>query len=214
MKKILIVDDNPGARGLMLFALEHGGYRVETAEDGIAGLEAIAWFKPELVLLNLMMPRMDGFTMLATLRQNPPPTMPRVVITTGHMGDEMVERAFLAGAMDILFYPVNLKLLSRVVQEVLEPEIDSAERMIGAKVRHAMDAVKYGGCSMGIEATRRLPLAKLSPMQRRDLRGSLLEAVQKDAKRPTNPKRSVATWGKFGPEIEPALIATALALAL
>jgi CheY-like chemotaxis protein len=214
MRKILVVEDIADIREFLRRFLEREGYRVETAEDGIAGLEAIAWFKPELVLLNFIMPRMDGFTMLKTLGQNPPSALPRVVMFTACTRDGIVEQAFSSGALDILFTPFPLGDLAKVIEEVLEPTVDGAQRMIGAKVRHAMDAIKYGGCAGAIAATRRLPLGELSLMQRRDLRGRLLEAVQKDIKERANPKRPVEKWGKFGPGVEPALIATALALAL
>ena len=96
MRKILVVEDIADIREFLRHFLERQGYRVETAEDGIAGLEAIAWFKPELVLLNFIMPRMDGFTMLRTLGQNLAVTMPRVVMFTACTSDGIVERAFQA----------------------------------------------------------------------------------------------------------------------
>jgi CheY-like chemotaxis protein len=214
VRKILVVDDNPAIRQIFPMCLEREGYRVETAADGIAGLEAIAWFKPDLILLNLMMPRMDGFAMLKALQQHPPVPVPRVVIITGASGQQMVDRVFSDGAVDIIFYPANLSYLKQVVGEVLEPAIDVPQRRIGVDVRQAIDAAIYLGCASGIDATRRLPMGRLSIAQRTALRGSLLKAIEKDLKKLADAEWPTARWGKAGPHIDPLLIAMALAGAL
>ncbi len=60
-RKILIVDDDPGIQELLELALEAEGYDVRVARDGLEGLEMVAEEMPHLVILDLMMPRLDGF---------------------------------------------------------------------------------------------------------------------------------------------------------
>jgi diguanylate cyclase (GGDEF)-like protein len=69
-KHILVVDDDEHTRGLLKDLCETSGYRVTMAEDGNVALERIADGRPDLVLLDLMMPRRDGFSVLRTVREN------------------------------------------------------------------------------------------------------------------------------------------------
>jgi CheY-like chemotaxis protein len=69
--KALIVDDETDKRLLLAFALENEGYEVFTAEDGVVGLAAVEAHQPDLVVTDVMMPRMDGFEMMRRLRSNP-----------------------------------------------------------------------------------------------------------------------------------------------
>jgi diguanylate cyclase (GGDEF)-like protein len=70
LKHVLIVDDDDHTRTLLKDLCESTGYRVSTAEDGQEGLDRIADGRPDLVLLDLMMPRRDGFSVLRTVREN------------------------------------------------------------------------------------------------------------------------------------------------
>jgi CheY-like chemotaxis protein len=71
MKKILVVDDERHIVRLIQVNLERQGYNVVTAHDGKEALEKVASEKPDLVVLDVMMPYMDGFEVLRTLRRNP-----------------------------------------------------------------------------------------------------------------------------------------------
>ena len=68
--KVLIVDDDPGVREMLVRTLERQDWAVSTAEDGRAGLDAIAANTPDLIVLDLMMPRMDGFEFVSELRKH------------------------------------------------------------------------------------------------------------------------------------------------
>ena len=98
---VLIIDDDPDARERMSAMLIREGWRVASAENGIAGLEATAAKKPCLILLDLMMPEMDGFGFLRALRAKPEwRDIPVVVLTARDLSRE--DRRRLQGASQIL----------------------------------------------------------------------------------------------------------------
>ena len=70
-KRILVVDDEPDIRRLVAEALEVTGYDVQTAANGADAIRAASLFIPDLVLLDIMMPDMDGFTVYERLRARP-----------------------------------------------------------------------------------------------------------------------------------------------
>ncbi len=82
--RILVVDDNEGLRENLAEALELEGFRVAVAPDGSAALAELDREPPGAILLDLMMPGMDGRELLARIRANPALAGVRVVVTTGH----------------------------------------------------------------------------------------------------------------------------------
>lgn len=68
---ILVVDDAEELRDLLKIILEQGGYRVETAADGVEAIAMVGAHRPDLVLLDVEMPRMDGFEACRQLKENP-----------------------------------------------------------------------------------------------------------------------------------------------
>ena len=82
-RKILIVDDERDIVVILKLALEKEGYEVVEAYDGIEALEKIAIAKPDLILLDIMMPRMDGYTMKLKLKENSETANIPVIIITG-----------------------------------------------------------------------------------------------------------------------------------
>ncbi len=78
---VLVIDDNPDMRVILSMQLERAGFGVVTAEDGVAGLEALWAHSPCCVLLDLMMPRMDGFEFLTALRRHRRPVPPVYVVS-------------------------------------------------------------------------------------------------------------------------------------
>jgi CheY-like chemotaxis protein len=78
----LVVEDDPNSRELLRRALEGEGWKVQTAENGRAALDAVAGQRPGVILLDLMMPEMDGFEFVSALRKQPEGrNIPIVVIT-------------------------------------------------------------------------------------------------------------------------------------
>jgi CheY-like chemotaxis protein len=86
---VLIVDDDSEAREMLRRILERDGWTIEEANDGRAGLDHVAARRPTLILLDLMMPGVDGFEVVATLRRHPEwHTIPIVVLTSRDLSDE------------------------------------------------------------------------------------------------------------------------------
>jgi DNA-binding response OmpR family regulator len=108
---ILVVDDNEMNRDVLSRRLERQGYRVVTAEDGILALEAVQSGAFDLILLDIMMPRMNGYEVLETLKADPfHKAIPVIVISA--MDDlESVVKCIELGADDYLFKPFNPVLL-------------------------------------------------------------------------------------------------------
>ncbi|TXM67385.1 response regulator [Methylobacterium sp. WL69] len=119
---VLIIDDDPDARERMSAMLIREGWRVASAENGIAGLEATAAKKPCLILLDLMMPEMDGFGFLRALRAKPEwRDIPVVVLTAKDVTAE--DRRRLAGQADRVLQKGRLSLndLSESLRSLVAP---------------------------------------------------------------------------------------------
>jgi DNA-binding response OmpR family regulator len=116
--RILYVDDDPILRefAVVNLATEHAS--VETAADGRAALAAIAAEPPDLVLLDLDMPEIDGFQVLESLRADPKFQDLPVIVVTGREDVEAVDRAFQAGATSFVVKPLNWRLLSHQLRYV------------------------------------------------------------------------------------------------
>lgn len=112
---VLIVDDNEQNLELLHAYLDELGGAVRVARDGLEAIESIAASAPDIVLLDIMMPRMSGFQVCEKLKKDPKTKdIPIIMVTAlNEVGD--VERAIDAGADDFLTKPVNkLELLTRV----------------------------------------------------------------------------------------------------
>ena len=117
---ILIADDNHQNCELLEAYLTQEGYNVEMVFDGQQALEAIARRQPDLLLLDIMMPRMSGYEVCRKLKADPETQdMPIVMVTAlAEMGD--IEKAVQAGADDFLTKPINKLELTTRVKTLLE----------------------------------------------------------------------------------------------
>src|SRR5581483_5580475 len=113
--QILVIDDNPQNVALVQAQLERAGYRVTCAESGTAGLDAAERMHPDLILLDVMMPGMDGYQVCEILRRNPSlSAIPIVMLTSLHERADKL-RALDSGADDFLSKPVDrAELMARV----------------------------------------------------------------------------------------------------
>lgn len=129
--KVLIVDDDANLRLLARAALTRGGYSVLEAGDGDEGLQSIAESKPDLVVLDLNMPRMDGIAVLNRLRSDPETVRLPVLILTGHGDEHSMRAGFAAGATDYLNKPFTIPQLTSRVRACLArqaSELSSASK--------------------------------------------------------------------------------------
>lgn len=119
---ILITDDRPSSRELLRLVLERAGYQVMEAEDGHVALERARGGNPDLILLDLQMPGMDGYQVLAALRAEPRfQSLPILALTASAMrGDR--ERILEAGFTDYLAKPAGPEILRETVARLLGPQ--------------------------------------------------------------------------------------------
>ncbi len=123
---ILITDDESNIRMMLRTALEADGHEVNEAANGREALAAIEQHMPDLVVLDLNMPVMDGMAVLERLRELPHVRMPRVMILTAYGSIQSAVKATRLGALDFLEKPLTPTELRRSVRSILEePELDS-----------------------------------------------------------------------------------------
>lgn len=112
---LLVVDDIPANLGVVCDALRQAGVRVLLAENGAAARAVLARTIPDLILLDVMMPAEDGFTVFASLKANPVWSKLPVIFLTAVDAPEQKVRAFAAGAVDYVTKPVHVpELVARV----------------------------------------------------------------------------------------------------
>jgi signal transduction histidine kinase len=116
---VLIIDDDTVARLLTREALEQSGWEVEEAENGRLGLETFIKRCPDLVLLDILMPEMDGFAVCTELRKLPGGTHTPVLIMTGLEDYQSITQAYDVGATDFIVKPINGLLLGHRVRYML-----------------------------------------------------------------------------------------------
>lgn len=126
-KKILAVDDEKHIVRLVQVNLERAGYQVVTAYDGVDALKKVSDEKPDLIVLDVMMPQMDGFEVLKNLKANPDTRDIPVIMLTAKAQDADVFRGWQSGVDCYLTKPFNpLELLSFVkrIFDSLDEESD------------------------------------------------------------------------------------------
>src|SRR5262245_37046771 len=106
-KKILAVDDERAILRLVQVNLERAGYRVVMASDGREAMEKVASERPDLIVLDVMMPYMDGFEVLRTLKRNPATRDIPVIMLTAKAQDADIFEGLKSGADCYLTKPFN-----------------------------------------------------------------------------------------------------------
>ncbi|MEW4566305.1 response regulator [Tautonia sp. JC769] len=118
-KTILLVDDDPEIIDSMRTVLEGKGYRVLVARDGNAGLTVAEREEPDLIILDMMMPRKSGFLVLEKLRTRPEGLIPTIMIT-GNEGSRHRAYAEFLGVKDYIRKPFAMEKLLRSVDAILQ----------------------------------------------------------------------------------------------
>ena len=114
---ILVVDDEPNIVLSLEFILRQAGYRVRVAPDGEAALAAIGAETPDLLVLDAMMPKRDGFDVCGTIRANPAWGAVRILMLTAKGSDAERDKGLALGADDYLTKPFsNREVVERVRQ--------------------------------------------------------------------------------------------------
>lgn len=125
MKTVLVADDKEAGRELVRAAIETSGYRVIEAVDGVEALQLAREYSPDLVILDLQMPRLDGFSVLAELRADPKLCRTPVVALTASAMPADKGKAEKAGFDAYFSKPVRLSALREEVAKFLRDTVVS-----------------------------------------------------------------------------------------
>jgi two-component system, cell cycle response regulator DivK len=118
---ILIVEDNPVNRKLLLTILKPHGYRLLTAVDGEEALRIVDQEMPDLILMDLQLPKLNGYEATKTLKENPLTChIPIIALTAHAMADEQA-RALDSGFQEYITKPIDTRLFPGQVQQFLKP---------------------------------------------------------------------------------------------
>jgi len=119
-RSILVVDDEPTARTMLRLILVRAGFEVVEAQDGTEALEEVQRQLPDLMILDIMMPGIDGFEVCQILRSQDETADLPIIMLSARADPESVNRGLLIGATKYLTKPVMPDELTRHVREVLK----------------------------------------------------------------------------------------------
>ena len=121
-KTILIADDEPNIVLSLEFLLQEAGYRTEGARDGQEALDALARQVPDLILLDVMMPRLSGFDVCQRVRENPAWRAIRVVMLSAKGREVEIRKGLALGADAYVTKPFAIKdLMAEIARQLGEP---------------------------------------------------------------------------------------------
>ena len=117
--RVLVVDDDLALAKAVAKELKKAGYRVETAADGFEAGSKVRTFKPDLLVLDLGLPGIDGFEVMKSLRSDPSSRNIKVIVITGRVKGDVRTMARQAGAEAVIFKPVNMTRLMKHVARLV-----------------------------------------------------------------------------------------------
>jgi DNA-binding response OmpR family regulator len=120
-KSVLIVDDEPSIVASLEFLMEQAGYRVSVARDGMAALECVRETAPDLILLDVMLPVVNGYEVCRRLRSDPSRSAVKIVLLTARGRDPDSAEGVPAGADAFLSKPFAPRELVAEVRRLLAP---------------------------------------------------------------------------------------------
>lgn len=130
-RSILVVDDDPAIRKILSQSLEMEGFVIYQASDGEEALEAIDSTSPDLVILDVMMPKMNGFDVLKSVRSSPTTADLPVVMLTARSSQEDVWEGWREGVDYYMTKPFDIEELLRFVERIFtEPHEGSPEDLL------------------------------------------------------------------------------------
>jgi two-component system response regulator RpaA len=120
MRRVLVIDDEADVRLLYRVNLRHAGFEVLEADDGERGIAAALEHLPDVVVLDLMMPRVDGFDVLRALRTHPDASEMPVLVLTADSRSDHHRRCYELGADDVMTKPFLPDALMRGLARMLD----------------------------------------------------------------------------------------------
>jgi CheY-like chemotaxis protein len=117
MARILVIDDERNVAHVMRLLLEQRGHEVIVAEDGSRGIATAQRQSPDIIILDLMMPVMDGFAALEGLRADARTASVPVVVVTALLGEQVEQRCYQMGAKHFIRKPFDAGILIGAIEE-------------------------------------------------------------------------------------------------
>lgn len=121
-KKVLIVEDEPCMREVLKIRVEMMGFEAETADDGSIALEKVKTYQPDLILLDLMLPKIDGFHVCKKLKSDPQYKHIPVIVVTARLSEEDKKKCMYHGADEYMTKPVDPQLLDANIHKLIDRE--------------------------------------------------------------------------------------------
>jgi CheY-like chemotaxis protein len=122
---VLVVEDDPAIRRLVRMVLERDGYGVEIASDGVEAVLKLGLVEYDVIILDLMMPNLDGFAFIETLAANTPERLGRIIVTSA-ASPTIIRERLKGRPFDVLPKPFDIRDLSRRVRECIKVDGCSA----------------------------------------------------------------------------------------
>jgi DNA-binding NtrC family response regulator len=120
-RSVLVVEDDAAIRRLVKMVLEREGYRVEVAADGLEAVLKLGVMEYAVIILDLMMPNLDGFVLIETLAANDPVRLRRIIVTSAASPSVIRER-MKGSPFDLLPKPFDLDDLTKIVRTCAEQQ--------------------------------------------------------------------------------------------
>lgn len=171
-RQILVVEDEDFLRNLLQVSLEKEGYRVVIAKDGVEALDAFREQHVDLILLDILMPRMDGFEVCKTVRKHS--DVPVVMLTALNSTDDTVH-GFELGADDFISKPFTFKEVNARIQAILR-------RMQWAEEQPSFTILSYGDVLLNDE--EHTVSVRAEPIHLTPIEYQLLHFLMSNANRP------------------------------
>jgi len=133
--KVLVVDDEPNIVEILKYNLEKEGYDVETAEDGIKGVKVAEKFLPDVILLDIMMPKQDGVETCLQLRNMPELKNTFIIFLTARMEEYSEVAAFDVGADDYITKPIKPRALMSRISALFRRESKKEQEQSQIKIK-------------------------------------------------------------------------------
>ena len=154
-KHVLIVDDDQIIRLLMRESLEAAGFRVEEAEDGEQALALLIDSTPDLIMLDVMLPGIDGFEVCARVRDNPERKDIPIVLVTGNNDLESIQRAYDMGVTDFITKPIAWGSIAYRASFIIRATTAFSDlKKSDKQLRHAQRIAKMGNWKLCLESKK------------------------------------------------------------
>ena len=212
MPRLLLVEDEQVNRDLFRRRLERKGYAVVTADDGLGAVALAKVEKPDLVIMDLGLPDIDGWEATRRIKADPATADIPVVVLSAHATTEAREKAFAAGCEEFETKPVNWEALFKKVEEALAKAAERARAKAAPPPAPKEDEIDFGGSPAApdpeavtnvIRGPRRAPTPPVSP----DAVTAELPSLAPANLPPTAPAGTVSSVARGGQEDEKELCA-------